>query len=464
MMRSETLTASTETQSYAPIVRPLLRISRPAWILGIILALIVVWGFIAWITQVRTGLGVTGMNGRVVWGLYITNFVFFIGISHVGALLSAILFLTGAGWRRPITRMAEAITVIALFVAMTQILTDIGRPERIFHVFFRGLFGGRFNSPLIWDVLSISIYFVLSITYLYLPMIPDLARLRDRKYGYDIAGWRRKLIAFLAAGYRDEEGQHRRLHRWIVILSIIIIPVAISVHTVVSWVFSMTLVPAWHSTIFGPYFVVGAIWSGIAAVLITMWIFRRVFRLQEYLRYKQFNYMAMLLLVLNLIYLYFTFSEYLTIGYGQKPADMRVFNALFGGDFGPLMTWGFLIVGAVIPLLLLIFSINRSWVINATMIAALLSAGGMWVKRFLIIVPAQTQPMLDGLSEGTYRPSWVEWSITAGAFALFGLLFLIFSHIFPLISFWEMDEMAEEEAVQEAAKEVTLAQTGASGD
>jgi molybdopterin-containing oxidoreductase family membrane subunit len=462
MMSSETLTASTETQSHDPLVRPLLRIGTPAWALGVVLALIVVWGFIAWITQVRTGLGVTGMNGQVAWGLYITNFVFFIGISHVGALLSAILRLTGAGWRRPITRMAEAITVFALFVAMTQIPTDIGRPERIFHVFFRGLFQGRFNSPLIWDVLCVSIYFVLSITYLYLPMIPDLARLRDRQG--EIAGWRQKLITFLAVGYTDEEGQHRRLHRWIGILSIAVIPVAISVHTVVSWVFSMTLVPAWHSTIFGPYFVVGAIWSGIAAVLITMWIFRRVFRLQEYLRYKQFNYLAMLLLVLNLVYLYFTFSEYLTIGYGREPADMRVFNVLFGGTFGSLMTWGFVIVGAVIPLLLLIFSINRPWVINATMIAALLSAGGMWVKRFLIVVPSLTQPMLAGLSEGVYRPSWVEWSITAGAFALFGLLFVIFIRIFPIISFWEMDELAEEEAVQEAAKKVTLAQTGASAD
>ena len=450
---------STETRSHAPLIRPLVRTSRNAVVLAAILAGIVVFGFYAWTTQARTGLGVTGMNTPVAWGLYITNFVFFIGISHVGALLSAILRLTGAGWRRPITRMAEVITVFALFVAATQIPTDIGRPERIFSVFTRGLLQGRFNSALIWDVFSISLYFVVSMTYLYLPMIPDLARLRDERK--DLAGWRQKLYAFLAFGYTSSPSQAKRLHRWIGILSIVVIPIAISVHTVVSWVFSMTLVPAWHSTIFGPYFVVGAIWSGIAAVLITMWIFRRVFQLQEYIRTKQFNYLAMLLLTLNVIYLYFTFAEYLTIGYGNQPADMLVFNALFGGTFGPLMTWGFVIGGALVPFLILVFSINRAHVIGGTFVAALLTGVGMWIKRFLIIVPALTQPALEGLTTGTYAPTWVEWAITAGAFALFGLLFVIFIRIFPIISLWEMDELSKEEAAERATS-AALAGAGAS--
>jgi molybdopterin-containing oxidoreductase family membrane subunit len=447
-----------EAQSHDLLVRPLLGTSKAARALALILFLIVAWAVYAWLTQVRTGLGVTGMNGRVAWGLYITNFVFFIGISHVGALLSAILRLTGAGWRRPVTRLAEAITVFSLFVAITQIPTDIGRPERVLYVFSRGLFQGRFNSPLIWDVLCVSIYFVVSITYLYLPMIPDLARLRDKRG--DLAGWRQKLITFLAAGYTDTPKQHRRMRRSIGILSIAVIPIAISVHTVVSWVFSMTLVPAWHSTIFGPYFVAGAIWSGIAALLITMWVFRLVFGLQEYLQYKQFNYLAMLLLTLNLIYLYFTFAEYLTIGYGQETADMRVFSTLFGGTYGPLMTWGFIIFGAVVPFLLLIFSINRPWVIHAALVASLLTAGGMWIKRFLIIVPSLTQPMLEGLEAGAYKPSWVEWSIAAGAFALFGLLFTIFIRLFPIISFWEMDELAGEEAAEKATQDALARAAG----
>ncbi len=455
------MNAETRSQAHEPLVHPLTRTGPAARVLGIVLALIVALGFYAFTTQWRTGLGVTGMNQPVVWALYITNFVFFIGISHVGALLSAILNLTGAGWRRPITRIAELITVFALFVAMTQIPVDIGRPERVFSVFTLGLFQGRFNSPLIWDVLCVSIYFFVSITYLFLPMIPDLARLRDERK--DLSGWRQKLYSFLSFGYTGKAKQERSLKRWIGILSIAVIPIAISVHTVVSWVFSMTLVPAWHSTIFGPYFVVGAIWSGIAAVLITIWVFRLVFKLEDYLRQKQFNYLAMLLLTLNLIYLYFTFSEYLTIGYGQEPADMRVFNALFGGAFGPLMTWGFLIFGSLVPVVILVFSINRRWVIGASVVAALLSAGGMYIKRFLIIVPSQTQPMLEGLSEGTYQPSWVELSITAGAFALFGLLFVVFIRVFPIISFWEMDELVEEEAAEEAVQE-TLAAGPATAD
>jgi molybdopterin-containing oxidoreductase family membrane subunit len=223
----------------------------------------------------------------------------------------------------------------------------------------------------------------------------------------------------------------------------------------------MTVVPGWHSTIFGPYFVVGAIWSGIAALLITMWVVRRVFSVQNYIRHKQFNYLAILLLTLNLIYLYFTFAEYLTVFYGQMTADMRVFNLLFGGAYGDLMAWGFVIGGALLPALILIFSINRSWIMGATLVASLLTAGGMWIKRFLIIVPSLTQPILEGLPAGTYQPSWVEWSIVAGAFALFGLLLLVFTRLFPIISFWEMDELVEEEAVQ-AAAEAAMAGAGAS--
>jgi molybdopterin-containing oxidoreductase family membrane subunit len=436
-----------EIRSHDLLIRPLLRVGPTFWVLSAILLLVTFWGFYAWIGQLRTGLGVTGMNGRVAWGLYITNFVFFIGISHAGTLISAILRLTHAGWRRPVTRMAEAITVFSLFVAMTQIPVDIGRPERVFSVFSQGLFQGRFNSPLIWDVMSVTTYFTFSVIYLYVPMIPDLARLRDSQV---VGGWRHKLYSFLAIGYTGTPAQKRQLNRWIIILAILIIPIAVSVHTVVSWVFSMTVVPGWHSTIFGPYFVVGAIWSGIAALLITMWVFRRIFSLQEYIQYKQFNYLAMLLLTLNLLYLYFTFAEYLTVFYGQETADMRVFNALFGGAYGTLMAWGFVIGGAILPALILIFSVNRSWIIGAAMVASLLTAGGMWIKRFLIIVPSLTQPILEGLQIGTYQPTWVEWSITAFAFALFGLLYVVFIRLFPIVSFWEMDELAEEEAVEEA--------------
>jgi molybdopterin-containing oxidoreductase family membrane subunit len=183
--------------------------------------------------------------------------------------------------------------------------------------------------------------------------------------------------------------------------------------------------------------------------------------LQDYIGQKQFNYLAMLLLTLNLLYMYFTFAEYLTVFYGQMTADMRVFNLLFGGAYGNLMAWGFVIGGAVLPALILIFSINRSWIMGAAMIASLLTAGGMWIKRFLIIVPSLTQPILEGLQAGTYQPSWVEWSIVAGAFSLFGLLYVVFIRVFPIVSFWEMDELAMEDAAKKAAV-AALAGTAAS--
>ena len=199
------------------------------------------------------------MTNYFSWGVYIINFVFFIGISHAGTLVSAILRVTGAEWRRPITRMAEGITVFALVIGGPMIIIDMGRPDRILNV---SCTAGS-SRPILWDVLSVTTYLSGSLLYLYLPMIPDLAMLRDHAGGpvraVGAAGW---IYRQLALGWQGTPEQWRRLERAISVMAIVIIPVAISVHTVVSWIFGMTLRPGWHSTIFGPYFVVGAIFSG----------------------------------------------------------------------------------------------------------------------------------------------------------------------------------------------------------
>ncbi len=217
------------------------------------------WGVYAWLYQLDNGLHVTGMRDRISWGLYISTFVFFIGISHAGTLISAILRVSNAGWRAPITRIAEFITVVALVGGASFIIVDMGRPERLLNVF---LFG-RWQSPIMWDVLAITTYIMASVIYLYLPMIPDLALFRDRLANAPgrLGAWRHRLYTTLAVGWRATPGQHRSLAKAIGTMMVLIIPIAVSVHTVVSWIFGMTLRSGWNSTVFGIFFVAGAIFS-----------------------------------------------------------------------------------------------------------------------------------------------------------------------------------------------------------
>jgi molybdopterin-containing oxidoreductase family membrane subunit len=393
------------------------------------LSLLVAWGAVAYWSQFTEGLGVTGLHQPVSWGFYVTNFVFFIGISHAGTLISAILRLSKAEWRRPITRMAEVITVVVLFIGAGQILIDLGRPDRMLNV----IRYGRYQSPLLWDATSISAYLTASIVYLYLPMIPDIAILRDR------LDKRKLLYAVLALGWTGSPRQQKVLNRAIAIMAVLVIPIAVSVHSVVSFVFSMTLQPMWHSTIFGPYFVVGAIFSGIAALIVAMIIFRKAYGLEAYLKPVHFRYLGQLLLIMSLLWFYFTFAEYLTGYYGSEPEEMHVFWAKLTGPFWPFF-WGMAFTNFVVPLACLV-RLGRH-TIGKVLTASLSVSVGMWLERFIIVVPTLSKPRLP-FPEGHYWPTWVEWGEMAGSFALFALFYLLFTKLFPIISIWEIREGRE---------------------
>ncbi len=402
---------------------------------GVLLA-IVAWAWFAWLTQYWRGLGVTGLNRPVYWGFYITNFVFFIGISHAGTLISAILRLCQAEWRRSITRSAEVITVLVLFFGVGNILMDLGRPDRALNVIRHA----QFRSPLLWDVTSISTYLTASSIYLYLPLIPDIAlirdRLRARTYLSRLDRLRIRFYTSLALGWSGTPRQHRRLERAISVMAVLVIPIAISVHTVVAWVFAMTIQPMWHSTIFGPYFVAGAIFSGIAALIIAMAIIRRVYHLEAYLKPIHFNNLGILLLVMTMLWLYFTFAEYLTSYYGAEPSHMKVFWAKITGRFAPETATMFLTC-FVIPFAILTRRKTRT--VAGTVIASVSVTIGMWLERFTIVVPTLINPRLP-VETAIYRPSWVEISIMAGCFAAFILLYALFTKLFPIVSVWEIRE------------------------
>jgi Ni/Fe-hydrogenase subunit HybB-like protein len=423
--------------------RLLLPISRTGpryWLLVGSLLTIAAWGFFAWITQLRRGLFVTGLNVPVYWGLYITNFVFFIGISHAGTLISAILRLAHAEWRRPITRAAEVITVLVLFFGMGCVILDVGRPDRVLNV----LLHGNFTSPLLWDVLSISTYLTASTIYLYLPLIPDIAILRDAMPA------RRWLYRPLALGWTGTPRQHKLLERAIAVMAVIVIPIAISVHTVVSWVFAMTVQPMWHSTIFGPYFVVGAIFSGIAAIILAMAVIRKAYHLEAYLKPIHFNNLGILLLVFTLLWFYFTFAEFLTTYYGAEPTHMAVFLSKTEGKFSPYF-WLMVASCFLVPFTLLANRRTRGTVWGCV-VASLSVELGMWLERFLIVVPSLSNPRLP-MAAASYKASWVEWSLFAAFLSCFVLLYAVFTKLFPIVSIWEIRE-GREQSVAEVTKRI----------
>jgi len=434
------LSASTAAPAapYEDIITPILTIgpSFKRWAVG--LAAVVAWAVFAWVWQLYYGLGVTGLGRPIYWGLYITNFVFFIGVSHAGTLISAILRIVHAEWRRPITRMAEVITVLVLFFGVGNIILDLGRPDRALLV----LTHPHFTSPLLWDVSSITVYLTCSSIYLYLPLIPDLALLRDRT-----SGWRHAFYSRLSLGWTGTERQWHRLERAIGIMAILVIPVAVSVHTVVSWVFSMTIQPMWHSTIFGPYFVVGAIFSGIAAIITAMVIVRKVYGLERYLTAEHFNNLGILLLVMTCLWFYFTFAEYLTVYYGQEPTELAVFNAKISGPFAPYF-WTMFVCCFVVPFAILANSRTRT--VAGTLVASISVNIGMWLERFTIVVPSLSNPRAP-IHTMIYTPSWVEWSLMAGCFAAFALLYMGFTKLCPIISIWELEPAGDEQEVPAAS-------------
>jgi len=414
------------------LLHPLLNTSFRFYLLVGFLGSIVAMGIGTWIFQMVMGFGMTGINNPIFWAFYITDFVFWIGISHAGTLISAILRLVNAGWRRPVTRCAEVITAFALMIGAMFPIIHLGRPWLFFWLVpypSERMIWPNFRSPLAWDFFAINTYLTGSLLFLFLPMIPDFAIVRDRSTGI-----RRKIYGVLALGWRGTTTQWHRLESAMSIMAVAIIPVAVSVHTIVSFDFSMASVPMWHSTIFGPYFVAGAIFSGIAGLIIAMAALRKFLHLENYLYPVHFENLGKLLLMMSLIWAYFVFNERLTVWYGNHEAEMNVFWVTQRGSFAPLF-WLMVTVNFVIPLIVL--GIRRFRTITGCVIASFGVCVGMWLERFLIVVPSLGHKYLP-YSWGTYSPRPVELIITASTFAAMVLLYTLFAKFVPIISIWEL--------------------------
>jgi Ni/Fe-hydrogenase subunit HybB-like protein len=415
---------------------PTLRWYALAFFLGAVVA----WGLAAFGYQVTHGMYVTGLDRPVMWGVYIVNFVFWVGLSHSGTMVSAILRLSQANWRRPILRAAEAMTVFTITVAALFPLIHLGR-NWIFYYLIpypnqRGLWP-NFRSPLLWDMTAIMTYIIGSTLFLYLGMLPDLAVVRDRS-----GGWRRKLYSALAMGWRGSAREWAVYQKASTLMAALIIPVAVSVHSIVAWDFAVTVVPGWHSTIFPPYFVIGAILSGVAAVITLMIVIRRAFHLEAFLTPVHFDNMGKLLLVISLLWSYAYFVEVQTIWYAHEPIEWEVFSFMAGNYTPALLVM--LAGNSLVPIVALCFrKLRRS---TGVMLAvSLLVNVAMFIERFLIIVPSLSHKNMPFVW-GTYRPSWVEISITAAAFAGFALLYTLFAKCFPMVALTDVRELEERQA------------------
>ncbi len=414
------------------------------WFAFIILGMIVLGGFSAAGLMVNKGLGVTGLNRPVMWGFFIVNFVFWIGISHAGVMLSAILRLSKAEWRRPATRAAEVLTVFSLMTAMLMPLIHTGRPWRLVYWiytipfipydFARGIWP-NIRSPLVWDPSAVYTYLTSSVLFVLVALVPDMAVLRDRTTGIP-----HRIYSVMSMGWQGNPRQWKLQIIAGVLLSALILPVFVSVHSIVSWDFGMAVsVKSWHSTIFAPYFVVGAVHSGVSAVAFVMIILRWIYGWQDYIRHEHIDALGRLLIVVATGWFYFFVMEVIFGFYGREADEIAVREFQFTKP--PWNLWFMFFTGLTyfLPVAMWLASSWRRnlWLMSIACISVNI---GMWLERFLIIVPGLAQKQLFTFTWHTYAPSAVEITIIGATFALVAMLMLLFARVLPLIPLYDIKE------------------------
>jgi Ni/Fe-hydrogenase subunit HybB-like protein len=431
-------TAVSEHPTYDDVNRDVLRtLDAPgnlyfAWMIiagALLLCLVLA---LTW--QVMLGLGTTGLRAPQYWALYITDFVFWIGIGHAGTLISAILFLFRARWRTSIFRAAEAMTIFAVMTAGLFPLLHVGRLWFVYFLFpypnQRGLWP-NFKSPLLWDVFAVSTYLSISTVFFIVGLIPDVAAVRD-----GTTGWRRRVYGWLSLGWEGTDRQWRHYRRAYGLLAALATPLVLSVHSVVSWDFAMALLPGWHSTLFAPFFVDGAILSGFAMVLVLVLPMRRFFGLHAYLTERHLDALAQLLLITSLVLTYFYACDAFTVWYSGDVFERGSLFWRVTGTYSPLVLTQY-VCNSLVPLVLFWRAARRQQL--TLFVVSVLVLVGMWLERFNIIVPSLGHDFYP-YTWGIFVPAIVDTTITIGSFGFFFLLFLAFIRLMPSMSIVEVKE------------------------
>lgn len=384
--------------------------------------------------EIATGIGTWGVNRTVGWAVGITCFVFWIGIGHAGTLISAILFLLRQRWRTSVNRSAEAMTIFAVICAGIFPVIHLGRPWMAYWLFpypnTRGSLWVNFRSPLVWDAFAIGTYFTISLVFWYLGLIPDLATIRDRSRDT----WRKKLAGFFSLGWNGSYRTWQRYEIVYLLLAGLATPLVVSVHTIVSWDFATAVIPGWHTTIFPPYFVAGAIFSGLGMVLTLMLIARKTMRLENYITVRHVDTMCKLVIATSGMVALAYATEFLTALFSGNLYEQFAFLNRARGPFG----WSYWIMvscNVLIPQLLW-FKRVRTSIVPVFVISVLINVG-MWFERFVIIVTSLHRDFLPS-SWSSYRPTPIELGILFGSFGLFFSCFLVFCRFLPVIAMAEV--------------------------
>lgn len=404
-------------------------------------------GAVAITYEIATGIGTWGLNTTVGWAMGITNFVFWIGIGHAGTLISAILFLFRQRWRTGVNRAAEAMTLFAVMCAGLFPVIHMGRPWFGYWIFpypnFRGSLWINFRSPLAWDAFAISTYFIISATFWYVGLIPDLATVRDRAK----PGIRKQIFSILSLGWNGAYKTWNRYELVYLLLAGLATPLVLSVHTIVSWDFATAVVPGWHATIFAPYFVAGAIFSGMAMVLTLLIIARKAMGLEAYINKRHLDVMSKLIVTTGSIVGISYITESFNAHYGHNRYEQFVFLNRAMGPFA-WAYWTMITCNVVVPQFLWFRKIRSSWA--AVFVVTILVNVGMWFERFVIIVTSLHRDYLPSSWAG-YRPTVVEIAILIGSFGLFFTLFLVFCRVLPVVAMSEIKGVLRHGAHHEEA-------------
>jgi molybdopterin-containing oxidoreductase family membrane subunit len=392
-------------------------------------------GAVTFLALLKDGLGLAGYNPPVFWSVYITTFVFWVGIGHAGTLISAILFLFRSPWRTAVYRSTEAMTVFAVMTAGLFPIIHIGR-QWIFYWLLpypnQRFLWPNFKSPLIWDVFAIGTYLTVSTTFLCVGLVPDVAAVRDK-----VTGWRKKLYGALSIGWTGADSQWRNYTRGYLYLAALATPLVLSVHSVVSWDFAMSIVPGWHGTIFAPYFVAGAIYSGIGMVLTLIIPLRKVLKIEHLITEYHFDNLAKLTLLTGSILFYAYAMEYFVAWYSGNTYEQTTF---WRRAFGPQWWagWSMIINNAFVSQLLWFRKVRTN--LTSLFLISLFINVGMWFERYVIIASSLSNDFLP-FAWGQLNPTWADWGILIGSFGWFGMYFILFARTFPVVAIQEIKEM-----------------------
>lgn len=418
-------------------MRPFRKASIKFWITIALLSAIVIFGIIAWVIQLREGMGVAGYTDRSFWAIYIADVVAFIGVSYGGAVVSAILLLTGASWRAPLARLSEAMAVVTVLIGAALIIPHLGRPDRLLYM----LLQPNFKSPVFWDFVAITTYMITSFVFFFVPLIPDMAIL-NREHANELGRGRSTIYRFFSKGWIGSSRQHSVLRGVITILAILIIPLAVSVHSVLSWAFALVSRPGWHESIWAPYFVIAALYSGVALVILVTAGFRRGYHLEAFIHERHFIRLGFLMATLGATYIYLTFADILPGGYvGERGVSQVIYDTI-AGKFA-VSFWLFILAGAVVPIILVALPWSRN--IWGIVVASVLVVIAMWLKRLVMVIESAHYDRLTQSFGDYYHFTWVPIAITLGAVAAIPLLLMLLFRVFPILAINEIQEIANEE-------------------